>query len=387
MAGSALVSGGAGFIGRRLVRRLLDDGWDVAVLDALVEPVHGANAAPPSQIDGARFVRGDVRDADAWRAALRDGVDVVWHLAAETGTGESMYRSRRYVDVNVGGTALLCDLLAGGAAEPRRVVLAGSRAVYGEGPYACPACGPVYPGPRSAEALARGAWEPRCPGCAGPVEALPAGDGTRLEPASVYALTKRDQEDVLELLLPPRDVEVVTLRLQNVYGPGQSLSNPYTGILSIFSVRLLEGGTVDVFEDGLESRDFVYVDDVVDAFAAAADAPLGGGRGRRASVDVGSGEAATVHDVALRLARLYGADPSRVRVTGEYRVGDIRHARADVSAAARLLGRVPGTPLDEGLAALAAWVGGEARGASALERALDEMRERGLLGRAGAPER
>ncbi|MBW3534629.1 MAG: NAD-dependent epimerase/dehydratase family protein [Gemmatimonadetes bacterium] len=386
MAGRAVVSGGAGFIGRRLVARLLSGGWNVAVLDALVPAVHGPDAGPPAELDGARFVRGDARDADAWREVLAGDADVVWHLAAETGTGESMYRARRYVDVNVGGTALLCDLLADGAADPGRVVLAGSRAVYGEGPWTCASCGPVYPGPRAADALARGAWEPDCPGCGGGLEPLPAGQGTRLDPASVYALTKRDQEDILRLLLPPRGVEVLTLRLQNVYGPGQSLRNPYTGILSIFSVRLLDGEPVSVFEDGRESRDFVYVEDVVDALVAAADAPLPADAAGALTVDVGSGRATSVHDVALRLARLYGADPSAVRVTGEYRMGDIRHGRADVSALRRLLGEVPETTLDEGLTALADWVRAHERGASALEGALAEMRERGLLGRAGGSE-
>ena len=273
MSERVLVTGGAGFIGSRLVARLLGHGVAVTVLDALLPSIHGADASPPSSVESARFIRGDVRDEDAWRDAL-DGVGTVYHLAAETGTGESMYRARHYVDVNVGGTALLCDLLLADAAPSvRRVVLASSRAVYGEGPYRCDDHGVVYPEPRSASRLRAGRWEPACPRCGADVRPVAVHAGIRTGPTSTYGMTKRDQEELLRLLLPPRGVDVVSLRLQNVYGPGQSLQNPYTGILSIFSVRLLDGQPIRVFEDGLESRDFVYVDDVVDAFLAASEAP------------------------------------------------------------------------------------------------------------------
>ena len=220
VTGRVLVTGGAGFIGRCLVSRLLAAGRDVTVLDALVEAVHGPDAEPPHELEGARFVRGDVRDASAWRTALVEGVDMIYHLASETGTGESMYRAQHYVDVNVGGTALLCDLLGAMDSLPRRVVLASSRAVYGEGPYRCPTHGIVHPGPRSAERLAAGAWDPECPTCGLPLTPTPSGPDTFTHPSSVYGLTKRDQEELLLSLLPARGIEVVSLRLQNVYGPG-----------------------------------------------------------------------------------------------------------------------------------------------------------------------
>jgi dTDP-L-rhamnose 4-epimerase len=376
------VSGGAGFIGSRLVRHLVDAGHEVAVLDSLVPSVHGPDASPPAALAGARFVRGDVRDADAWGQVL-EGATRIYHLAAETGTGESMYRARHYVDVNVGGTALLCDLLLGGAApEAAKVVLASSRAVYGEGPYRCPEHGVVVPPPRAAERLAAGLWEPLCPRCGAEVTVEPAGPAVPTVPTSVYGVTKRDQEELVHLLLPPRGMRVVSLRLQNVYGPGQSLRNPYTGILSIFSVRLLAGQDVRVFEDGRESRDFVYVDDVVEAFVRAGevDPPAGG-----AVVDVGSGVATAVLDAALLLAERYGAPPGAVAITGEYRLGDIRHALADTRAARELLGLGVPTPFARGLDALAAWVRSSDRPASKLEGALDEMTRTGLLGRAGAP--
>lgn len=379
MADPVLVSGGAGFIGSRLVRRLLDAGHEVTVLDALVPSVHGEDASPPPEVEGARFVRGDVRDAAAWREAL-EGASRVYHLAAETGTGESMYRSRHYVDVNVGGTALLCDLLLAGAAPGvGRVVLASSRAVYGEGPYRCAEHGVVVPEPRAARRLAAGLWEPVCPRCGAEVVVEPASGAVAPSPTSVYGVTKRDQEELLHLLLPPRGVDVVSLRLQNVYGPGQSLRNPYTGILSIFSVRLLAGQGVRVFEDGRESRDFVFVDDAVEAFLRAGDARV---PAEGAVVDVGSGRAATVLDAALALAERYGAPRDAVVVTGEYRLGDVRHAVADPSAARHLLGLSDTVPFDDGLDALADWVRGSSRPPSALDAALDEMAASGLLGRA-----
>jgi dTDP-L-rhamnose 4-epimerase len=377
-----VVSGGAGFIGSRLVRRLLDAGHQVAVLDSLVPSVHGEGASPPDAIAGARFLKGDVRDGGAWNEVLADATQV-YHLAAETGTGESMYRSRHYVDVNVGGTALLCDLLLSGAA-PRvaKVVLASSRAVYGEGPYRCREHGVVVPAPRAAERLAAGLWEPVCPRCSAVVAPEPASPAVPAAPTSVYGVTKRDQEELLHLLLPPKGMGVVSLRLQNVYGPGQSLRNPYTGILSIFSVRLLAGQGVRVFEDGLESRDFVYVDDVVDAFVRAGEVvPPSGG----AVVDVGSGVATPVLEAALALAERYGAPRSAMEVTGEFRVGDIRHAVADPRAARELLGLGAPTPFSRGLDALADWVRASERPTSALEGALAEMARSGLLGRAGAP--
>ena len=373
-----LVTGGAGFIGQRLVRRLLEEGRSVTVLDALIESVHGPRAAPPPDLEGAHLVRGDVRDPDAWAVAL-EGAALVYHLAAETGTGESMYRARHYVDVNVGGAALLCDLLGALPDPPARVVLASSRAVYGEGPYRCPEHGLLHPEARRTERLEAGVWEPECPGCGRALEPLPAGADTPPRPASVYGLTKLDQEALLRTLLRPRGVEVVALRLQNVYGPGQSLRNPYTGLLSIFSVRLLAGEGVSVFEDGRESRDFVHVDDVVEAFVRAGGAPL---RGPVMVADVGSGRPTAVLDAARLVGGACGAGEDRIRVTGEYRVGDVRHAFCETEALRSALGVSSTLPLERGIAELVDWVRASKRPASRLDEALAEMRAAGLLGRA-----
>jgi dTDP-L-rhamnose 4-epimerase len=379
--GRVLVTGGAGFIGRNLVRRLLDAGRDVTVLDALIEAVHGPDVGPPPELEGARFVRGDVRDASAWRTAL-EGVDLIYHLASETGTGESMYRAQRYVDVNVGGTALLCDLLGDMDSLPRRVVLASSRAIYGEGPYRCSTHGIQHPGPRSAERLAAGAWDPECPTCGIPLDPSPSGPDTLACPSSVYGLTKRDQEELLLSLLPARGTEVVSLRLQNVYGPGQSLRNPYTGILSIFAVRLLDGGIVSVFEDGRESRDFVHVDDAVEVFLRAGDVDLGSAP--TLVLDVGSGCATSVLEAARLLAQACGVGEEHLQVTGDYRIGDVRHAFCDPSRVSDILEMEPRTSLAEGIEGLVVWVRAAERPGSRLDDALDEMRAAGLLGRAEA---
>ena len=398
-----LVTGGAGFIGRRLVARLQAAGAEVTVLDAMLARVHGEDAPDP-ELGGARFVRGDVRDPEAWRTAARaragtDGPDVVMHLAAETGTGESMYRTRRYVDANAGGTAVLCDLVVARTLRPRRVVLASSRAVYGEGPYrTMDSQGKVvYPGQRRREELDAGRWEPRGP-AGEPLEPVAAAASwTRPVPSSVYGAAKLAQEHLLHAALPPLGVATTALRLQNVYGPGQSLLNPYTGILSIFSVQMLRGEPVRLFEDGLASRDFVHVDDVTNALVqAAGHAPPGAS----STLDVGSGVRTTIAGVAEMLRRELGASAGAAVVTGEFRMGDVRHAWAapppdapppDAPPPDAPPPDAPPTPLDQGLREFAQWVRSRSAadlpsaGAHSPAVALDEMARAGLLGRSRPP--
>ena len=349
-----LITGGAGFIGSRLARALLaaDGARKVWVLDNLHPQVHGPDAAVPALAEGVTFLRGDVAEAaDVQRAVRLSQPQLVYHLAAETGTGQSYDEPSRYCRVNVLGTTHLVEAIRQ-AGCTRRVVLAASRAVYGEGAY-LDAEGRECAGlPRDAASMAQGRFGVPLPaGHPGPGTPTASHAGLAPAPASVYASTKLMQEYLLTQAGEGAPWTAAMLRFQNVYGPGQSLRNPYTGVLSIFARQLLEGGDLAIFEDGEIARDFVFVDDVVDALVRAGQAGLPHG----AIIDIGLGQAATILAVAKSLMRALGRSEDSFRVTGEFRVGDIRHARADIEAAGRLLGWTPKVGVDEGLRRLAQW--------------------------------
>lgn len=372
-----LVTGGAGFIGSRLATRLADRGHHVIILDNLNPQIHGL---APEAIDAlcllqqrVEFFRGDVTSREDLQRALA-GVDTVVHLAAETGTGQSMYAIRHYAETNVGGTALLLDLIANEALPVRRLVVASSRAVYGEGKYRCHAHGVQFPGPRDSDALAGGQFEHTCPTCAAPMTPLPTDETAPLQPTSVYGVTKLTQEQLVLSVGRALGISALAFRYQNVYGPGQSLSNPYTGILSIFSTRMRLDRPVNIFEDGRESRDFVYVDDVVEATVQGVEHP-------DLIVDVlnvGSGVATDVATVAHTLQRELGSS-SDIKVSGQFRTGDIRHNFADLTRIKATLGWVPQVSIEAGLARFAVWVKDEAVGQDRYEASLDELRSRGLF--------
>ncbi len=374
-----LITGGAGFIGRKLTENLRARGLAVRILDTLSPQIHGPDAGVPdwAQVDGVGFLRGSVTERDDWLRAL-DGVSAVAHLAAETGTGQSMYEIARYNEVNTQGTAILLDILAQTPDHGiGRIVLTSSRSVYGEGRYACTACGagPFFPGSRSAEALAAARWEPMCPACGSDLVAQPTHESDPTQPASIYAATKLAQEDLVRIAGDALGIGYAILRLQNVYGEGQSLQNPYTGILSIFSTKLRHGSHLPLFEDGEETRDFVHVLDVAEALARAltvAEAP-------NTIINVGSGIGTSVRDVAGLLADVMGRVRD-LRITGEYRLGDIRHNVADIAALAERLDYVPRVDLTTGLDRFARWVAGETLPEDRLDRANAELRERGLMG-------
>ena len=370
---NVLVTGGAGFVGRHLVKRVVAAGYSVRVLDSLSEQIHGPSATPPRDLAGAEFVHGDIRDADCLASAL-DGVDAVVHLAAETGVGQSMYEVERYVDANDRGTACLLQGLVR-CQRPVRVVLASSRAVYGEGLYRCQRCGDVSPPPRDAIALQRGAWDPVCPMCGGAIDSLPTHEAAGTEPGSIYAATKLAQEHLCRILGNAYGISSVILRYFNVYGPGQSLSNPYTGILSTFHARATHEHAIEVYEDGRESRDFVFIDDVIEATCRALlhteDQP------HSLVLNVGTGIPVSIMDLARTLVRIGDWDVP-IRVTGGYRVGDVRHSFADTQRATRVLGFAAATSLEEGLQRWLAWAEGR-NDHDATDAAREHLASRGLF--------
>lgn len=369
-----LVTGGAGFIGRHITARLQSAGQWVRWLDNLDPQVHGPNAAEnPDYCRPANdMILGDVRARDDWERAL-EGIDTVVHLAAQTGTAQSMYRVAGYTDVNVGGTALLWDIIANNKSRVKRVVVASSRAVYGEGAYTCVAeCGLVVPEPRSRSQLEAGEWEPRCPACGGEVRAVATPERTALQPASLYACTKLAEESISLTMGRALGVATVVLRLQNVYGPGQSLRNPYTGIISIFSNQMRQNLPVNLYEDGSESRDFVYIDDVADVCASALGLTTS-----VALVNVGSGTPTSLAELANALRNAWGST-STTTVTGDFRLGDIRHNWADTTLLQEYFPGWQPTPLKAGLERFVDWAKTESEFADQSQIAADELAARDL---------
>jgi dTDP-L-rhamnose 4-epimerase len=347
---SVLITGGAGFIGSALARRLVNAGYDVAVMDVLHPQVHGGRAAidlPPS----ARLFTGDVTHAPDWDAALRlVRPSQIVHLAAETGTAQSLSEATRHGSVNVVGTTQLLDALSRAAHVPEQLVLASSRAVYGEGAWQ-QGSQIFYPQPRSHAQLLAGIWDPQGP-TGDPAVPLPScAARTEPRPTNIYAATKLAQEHILAAWAAARDANLSVLRLQNVYGPGQSLTNSYTGIVALFARLAREQRLLEVYEDGRIMRDFVYIDDVVEALFAAVAGPAAESR----CIDIGSGIPTIIHELAQKIATICDA-PEPV-VVAKFRDGDVRAARCDIESATKELDWRPKWALDDGLGALLDWIG------------------------------
>ena len=372
-----LVTGGAGFIGSNVALKLIAKGYSVVVLDSLSEQIHGSNPDQTSPLymsikDKVDFVKGDVCKREDWLKAL-DGVDYVIHLAAETGTGQSMYEIEKYVGTNIGGTALLLDILANTKHHVKRVVVAESRAIYGEGKYVCPSCGVVYPLERKDEDMSKGDFECKCPKCGGPIKLVGTTEDSNILPSSVYGITKQVQGQLVHLVCKSIGVESVSFRYQNVYGPGQSLSNPYTGILSIFSTRIKNGNGLNIFEDGKETRDFVFIDDVADATILGMEVPAANGH----VFNVGTGVATDVLTVAHTLCDKYGIQVP-ITVSGNYRLGDIRHNFADITLAKQILGFNPKWNFSDGIEQFVKWVNQQEVQEDNYEASIEEMKKKGL---------
>lgn len=377
MSQNILITGGAGFIGSRLALALVANGHNVRVLDNLALQIHGAEPESSSlfrSIQGkVDFIRGSVTNRDDLLRAL-PGMDTVVHLAAETGTGQSMYAIQHYSDVNVGGTALLLDLIANEPFPVKKIVVASSRAVYGEGKYHCFHHGTVFPFLRLAKNMEQGDFAVHCPLCGVPAQLVPSDEETPVRPASVYGITKLTQEQMVLTVGKALGISALAFRYQNVYGPGQSLSNPYTGILSIFSTRIRNGSGINIFEDGKESRDFVFINDVVAA-------TMKGIEHQEPLVDVfniGSGVATDVLMIANTLQELLGVTVP-IEISGQFRLGDIRHNVADLTKVRSILGFEPSVSIEEGLRHFVAWVKGEEVQEDRYEESLSELRAKGLF--------
>ncbi|MBV5277927.1 MAG: SDR family NAD(P)-dependent oxidoreductase [Campylobacteraceae bacterium] len=368
-----LITGGAGFIGSNLSLKLIEKGYNVTVLDNLSPQIHTEDSPLYHAIkDKVRFINGTVLSYDDWKMAL-ENVDVVVHLAAETGTGQSMYEIEKYTDINIKGTSIFLDNLANEVHSVKKIVIASSRAIYGEGKYTCKDHGIVYPTARVDKDMAKGHFGVKCPYCNDDVKLMPTDEESKLHPTSIYGITKQVQEQMFMLMGQSLSIPAVAFRYQNVYGAGQSLSNPYTGILSIFSTRIKNGNDIAIFEDGLESRDFVYVDDVVEATILGIEKDEANGE----VFNVGLGQAIDVLTVAKTLINAYKSD-SKITVTGNYRLGDIRHNYADLTKIAQKLGFKPKVSFEEGIKRFTSWVENQDIMEDNYEKSIVEMKEKGL---------
>jgi dTDP-L-rhamnose 4-epimerase len=375
---NVLITGGSGFIGSNLALKLIEKGYNVYVLDNLSKQIHGDDPEKSSLYCSIKgrvvFINEDIRNKNVWQTALND-IDIVVHLAAETGTGQSMYEIYRYTDININGTANMLNYITNEKNSVRKIIVASSRAIYGEGKYYCKNHGVVYPAARNSQEMDVGDFEVKCPYCKLSVFMLPTDETSNIHPTSVYGITKQMQEELILTCCKSVGINAIAFRYQNVYGPGQSLNNPYTGILSIFSTCLINNKPINIFEDGRESRDFVYIDDVVNATVAGIENT----NNEYLSINVGTGVSTSVLTVAETLKNLYGSD-SEINITGNYRIGDIRHNNADINLLKDKLNYRSITYFEDGIKNFCKWVKEQKidKETGSYENSLKEMKEKGL---------
>ena len=370
-----LITGGAGFIGSRLCEKLFDQGNNVTVLDNLSEQIHGnGESFLFNKIkDKCTFIKGDVRDKNDWAHAIKNQ-EIIIHLAAETGTGQSMYEVEKYTNVNVIGTSHMLEILANSNHNVKKIIVASSRSIYGEGKYNCKTHGVQYPSKRKEEDMKKGEFNPKCSMCNSSLNVLPTDEQSKIHPSSIYGINKQQQEQMVMLMGESLSIPSVAFRYQNVYGPGQSLSNPYTGILSIFSTRILNGNDLDIYEDGEETRDFVYIEDAVDATILGIEKEEANGN----IFNVGSGVSTRVLDVANTLKRLYNSEIN-INVNGEFRLGDIRHNFADLSKLKDILGFTPKYNFERGITEFVNWVKTQQVMEDKYEESIQQLKNKGLI--------
>jgi dTDP-L-rhamnose 4-epimerase len=374
-----LITGGAGFIGSNLALALIKKGHSIVVLDNLSAQIHGTNAVETSPLynsikNSVTFIKGDVTNKEDWQKALV-AVDVVVHYAAETGTGQSMYEIERYTNVNVGGTGIMLDVLANDKRlQVKKVVVASSRSIYGEGKYFSEELGIVYPSHRDNDIMQSGDFEVHYQNEITPLQLMPTDEESKIHPSSVYGITKQNQEQMVLCVCKVIGIKAIAFRYQNVYGPGQSLTNPYTGILSIFSSLILNNKPINIFEDGKESRDFVFIDDVV----AATILGIENDTIDNDVFNVGAGVATDVITVAKTLLEKYGKNVP-LTITGNYRLGDIRHNFADLTKIKNGLDFTPTVSFEEGITKFAQWVTTQTIAESKFDDSIEEMKKKGLF--------
>ena len=372
---NVLITGGSGFIGSALALKLVDNNYIVTVLDNLSPQIHGSNPEESELYikikDKVNFIKGDVRNLEDWKKAINDN-HIIIHLAAETGTGQSMYEIERYVDVNINGTALFLDYIANNKTNVKKVIVASSRSIYGEGKYVDSKNEIHYPVSRNEAQMQQRQFEPEHNEEA--LRAVATDESSKIHPISIYGITKQVQEQLVLNVCKSIGIAGVALRFQNVYGPGQSLTNPYTGILSVFSNLILNKKNINIFEDGLESRDFVYIDDVVNSIELA----LTNENANNKSFNVGTGVATTVLEVASILQQCYSIEVPTI-ISGNYRLGNIRHNFADVSQIKNDINWITQTNIKQGLENFSKWVMGQKLPELQYEKSLDEMKEKGMF--------
>ncbi|MBE9585160.1 NAD-dependent epimerase/dehydratase family protein [Mucilaginibacter sp. JRF] len=378
MSKRILITGGAGFIGSNLALRLIGKGHIVTVLDNLSQQIHGNDPERSSPLfqsiqNKVTFIKGCVTSREDLKKAIEDQ-EVIVHLAAETGTGQSMYQIEQYVNINIAGTAILLDILANEANSITKVVIASSRSIYGEGRYLSKELGYVYPSHRADPDMATGNFEVSYPGIVTPLQLVATDEESKIHPSSVYGITKQNQEQMIMTVCPTIGIAPVALRYQNVYGPGQSLSNPYTGILSIFSTLIKNDKEINIFEDGKESRDFVFIDDVVDATILAIEK----NEADNNVFNVGTGIATDVLTVVNQLFKNYQKEIP-YKVSGNYRLGDIRHNYADITKISTMLGFRPKVSFEDGIVKFTKWVNSQVIIADKYSESIIEMKEKGLF--------
>lgn len=371
-----LVTGGAGFIGSHTVDLLIKHGYFVIILDNLEPQVHGKAKVQKYSDNDIMFVYGDIRDHKLLKKIIRE-VDAIIHLAAMVGVGQSMYQIKKYVDVNIKGTADLLDVLINTENNIKKLVVASSMSIYGEGKYYCEKCSTeIYPSLRNENQLKKRQWEHRCPICNSLLTPLPTDEEKPLAPTSIYAMTKRYQEEMCISVGKTYDIPTIALRYFNVYGSRQSLLNPYTGCAAIFTSRILNNKPPYIFEDGNQTRDFVHVRDVAKANLLA----LEHSSADYEAINIGTGKPISIKKLAEVLIKLYGKNNLQPYISNEYRKGDIRHCYADIEKARKLLNYNPVITLEDGLTELANWAKTHWWGAiDHFEKALEELRAKRLI--------